>query len=158
MGYQQGIEKKAEIRRILRRIADLTDGDWSELPIPPAALEQPERFFSADELEELRGLADAVEVPQDPIYEALNLAVRGDLSGNCAQVGITPNSRGASVLHGFRWRTLIAAGARGNAISVHCRARTGSRLGLCDSEFAGNRRQSRGRERQRASCLAWRSF
>src|SRR5690606_27196201 len=57
LGFQHGAEKKTEIRRLLRRIADLTDGDWSELPIPAEARANPERFFTANQLAELRGLA-----------------------------------------------------------------------------------------------------
>jgi acyl transferase domain-containing protein/short-subunit dehydrogenase len=101
MGRQHGTEKKTEIRLLLRRIADLTDGNWSELPIPSAARSNPKQFFTADQLEELRGMADAVKVPLGNLT-ALNLAVLNDLAANAAQVAVVSNNgSGARVLHGF---------------------------------------------------------
>ncbi len=101
LGYQHGAEKKTAIRALLRRIADLTDGDWSELPIPPEARQQPERFFTPAQLEELRGMADAVELPLGNLA-ALNLAVLSDFAGSAAQVALLSRSgAGTTVLHGF---------------------------------------------------------
>ena len=90
MGRQHGLEKKTEIKRLLRRIADLTDDDWSELPIPREARTRPEPFFTANQLEELRGMAEAVGVPLGNLA-ALNLAVLNDLAANCAQVATVAN-------------------------------------------------------------------
>jgi acyl transferase domain-containing protein/short-subunit dehydrogenase len=99
MGRQHGLEKKTEIQRLLRRIADLTDDDWSELPIPEDARTRPETFFTANQLEELRGMAEAVEVPLGNLA-ALNLAVLNDLAANCAQVAtVATGPTGQSVLH-----------------------------------------------------------
>ena len=99
MGRQHGLEKKTEIQRLLRRIADLTDDDWSELPIPQEARTRPESFFTANQLDELRGMAEAVEVPLGNLA-ALNLAVLNDLAANCAQVAtVCQTPGGASVLH-----------------------------------------------------------
>ncbi|MEX0679047.1 MAG: SDR family NAD(P)-dependent oxidoreductase [Pirellulales bacterium] len=99
MGYQQGLEKKTEIHLLLRRIADLTDGDWSELPIPEAARSQPERMFTPEAWAELQGMADAVEVPLGNLA-ALNLAVETELAENAAQVAIIPPGQARSgVLH-----------------------------------------------------------
>jgi acyl carrier protein len=101
LGFQQGAEKKTEIRRLLKRIADLTDGDWSELPIPPGARANPERFFSPNQLEELRGMADAVEVPLGNLA-ALNLAVLPDFAASAAQVAlVTHAGTQTQVLHGL---------------------------------------------------------
>ena len=99
MGRQHGLEKKTEIKRLLRRIADLTDDDWSELPIPQDARTRPETFFTANQLDELRGMAEAVGVPLGNLA-ALNLAVLNDLAANCAQVAtVATGPTGSSVLH-----------------------------------------------------------
>ncbi len=99
MGHRHGLEKKTEIRRVLQRIADLTDGDWGELPIPRGSLSNPEAYFSPLQLDELRGMADAVEVPLGNLA-ALNLAVQNDLAANSAQVAIVcHHSRRRGVLH-----------------------------------------------------------
>jgi|GEM_PF-774000 len=101
LGFQHGAEKKTEIRRLLRRIADLTDGNWSELPIPAEARNNPERYFTPAQLEELRGLADAVEVPLGNLA-ALNLAVLPDFAASAAQVALVTNSAGKTqVLNGL---------------------------------------------------------
>ncbi len=101
LGFQHGAEKKTEIRRLLRRIADLTDGDWGELPIPAEARTNPERYFTPAQLEELRGLADAVEVPLGNLA-ALNLAVLPDFAASAAQVALVNTSGGKTqVLHGL---------------------------------------------------------
>ena len=62
IGWQQGQQFKAEIRRILRHYADCVGDQLDDLP-GQASRFAPERCFSADELDELQGLADAVEVP-----------------------------------------------------------------------------------------------
>jgi acyl transferase domain-containing protein/NADP-dependent 3-hydroxy acid dehydrogenase YdfG len=99
MGRQHGLEKKTEIQRVLRRIADLTDDDWSELPIPHDARTRPEPFFTVNQLDELRGIAEAVGVPLGNLA-ALNLAVLNDLAANCAQVAtVASGPTGQSVLH-----------------------------------------------------------
>ncbi len=101
LGYQQGAEKKTEIRALLKRVADLTDGDWSELPIPAEARKNPERFFSPNQWEELRGMADAVEVPLGNLA-ALNLAVLPDFAASAAQVAlVTHVGTQIQVLHGL---------------------------------------------------------
>lgn len=101
LGFQQGAEKKTAIQALLRRIADLTDGDWSELPIPAGWCTNPERFFTPDQLEELRGMAAAVEVPLGNLA-ALNLAVLPDFAATAAQVALVTHAGSQThVLHGL---------------------------------------------------------
>ncbi len=62
IGWQHGRQFKADIRRILRHYADCVGEQLDELPGQASRI-APERALSADELDELQGLADAVEVP-----------------------------------------------------------------------------------------------
>src|SRR5690606_16724521 len=108
MGEQHGLEKKTEILRILRRIADLTDGDWSERPIPAEARDNPKRYFTPDESEELRGMAAAAGVPVGNLA-ALNLAVQHDLAANTAQVAVLAKGPSkTNVLHGLVGETSLS--------------------------------------------------
>ena len=74
MGVAHGRQKKREIQRILRRHADLADAE--ELPLA-ASTADPAGHFTASELDELRGIADAVGVPLANIL-AHNLAIYCD--------------------------------------------------------------------------------
>src|SRR4029079_4888569 len=59
----------------------------------------PEPFFTAIQLEELSGMAEAVGVPLGNLA-ALNLAVLNDLAANCAQVAtVASGPTGQCVLH-----------------------------------------------------------
>ena len=61
-GFDEGRHHRAEIRRALRRYADQATAAL-ESPVPAAAATDPAGYFSADELAELEGLADAVAMP-----------------------------------------------------------------------------------------------
>ena len=61
-GFDAGRQNRAEIRRVLRRFADSAGVDF-ESPAPMAATIDPAGYFAAEELAELEGMADAVNMP-----------------------------------------------------------------------------------------------
>jgi acyl transferase domain-containing protein len=61
MGWEHGRRYQNEIRRILRNYVDRSGGQPGELP-GQANVENFEKILSADELDELQGMADAAEV------------------------------------------------------------------------------------------------
>ena len=63
IGYQRGKQLKDQILNQLRQIADLAGSTRGTLVIPDGAIKDPASYFSADQLDELRGMADAVHVP-----------------------------------------------------------------------------------------------
>ena len=73
MGREHGQQKKTMIRRMVRRFADLADGDLARVPVAGALADGLEQHFTRDELDELRGMADVVGVPLHNLL-ALNLA------------------------------------------------------------------------------------
>ena len=100
-GYQQGLEKKTEIRATLRRIADLTDGDWGELPLPPEARTNPERFFTPRNSKSCAGWRPRSKCRLGNLA-ALNLAVLNDFAANATQVALVSHAGDAThVLHGL---------------------------------------------------------
>lgn len=88
IGRQHGSQQFTAIRAAVRRIAELTDGDYSELPIPRDAWENPRPFFAADELAELEGMADSSGISLGNLA-ALNLTLRNAL----ARDGVLPDTR-----------------------------------------------------------------
>ncbi|HTU26886.1 MAG TPA: SDR family NAD(P)-dependent oxidoreductase, partial [Pirellulales bacterium] len=87
LGWQHGQHFKAEIRQILRTYADCVGGELGELPGQASAI-APERLLSADELDELQGVADAVEVPLGNLiaHQLALLAEAGTGAGQFAVV------------------------------------------------------------------------
>ncbi len=102
MGFQQGRQEKENIRRILRRYIDLAAPGMDDLPGSTAARLDPDIVFDPDQLDELQGIADAVEVPLANIVSH-NLAIFSDLGTHCLQFAI-PASRNAAggLIHGMR--------------------------------------------------------
>ncbi|HEY1784090.1 MAG TPA: KR domain-containing protein [Pirellulales bacterium] len=84
IGWQHGRRFKTEIQRILRHYADCVGDQLDELPGQTAGI-APERALSADELDELQGLADAVEVPLGNML-AHQLALTSELGAGAGQM------------------------------------------------------------------------
>ena len=76
MGFEHGRQQKKAIRRILRRFADL-DFEPDQWPIPGSSTENGNAHFTSDALDELQGIADAVQVPLNNIV-ALHRAIRSE--------------------------------------------------------------------------------
>ena len=95
IGFAHGTEYRAAIVHLLRRFADLADGNLDETgPVPADRLSE---LFEFDELEELRGMADALQVPLANLL-AVNVAIdmaRGDGTEQCAQT----LGRSATLVH-----------------------------------------------------------
>ena len=72
---------QGEIRRILRRYAEVSDDQLDELPGAHGRA-CPEQSLAADELDELQGLADAVEVPLGNVL-AHHFAVANEWGPSC---------------------------------------------------------------------------
>jgi len=87
MGLAHGKALSAEIKTILKRIADLPVSKLAALQ-SSTELANPERFFGEAELEELRGLADGVGVHLGNII-AHNLSLYPDYVGGCTQFAVT---------------------------------------------------------------------
>ncbi len=99
MGFEHGRQKRDAIRRILRRLADLADFDFTELPVAGTPDEGAERFFSADELDELQGMADSVQVPLSNLL-ALNRTIDADLgSGSLHLVATAASNSENGLIH-----------------------------------------------------------
>ncbi|HEX4142344.1 MAG TPA: SDR family NAD(P)-dependent oxidoreductase [Pirellulales bacterium] len=102
LGWQHGRQFKAEIQRVLRHYADCVGERLDELPGHAASV-APERLLSADELDELQGLADAVEVPLGNLL-AHHLALTSELGDGAGQMaspaGFTDGS--AQWIHAFK--------------------------------------------------------
>ncbi len=81
LGWQQGQTLQGEIRRILRRYAEASDDQLDELPGAQGRA-CPEQSLAADELDELQGLADAVEVPLGNVL-AHHFAVASEWGPTC---------------------------------------------------------------------------
>ncbi len=62
MGFQHGQARKEQIRRVLRRYADLAGSRWDRLRDMEALVENTNAFFSPDDLEEMRGIAKGADV------------------------------------------------------------------------------------------------
>jgi acyl transferase domain-containing protein/acyl carrier protein len=101
IGWQHGTQFKAEIRRILRHYADCVEDQLDELP-SQGWRSAPEQVLSADELDELQGLADAVEVPLGNIL-AHQFALTSELGNGAGQLSASLTANGhAQAIHAFR--------------------------------------------------------
>ena len=101
MGLEHGRRLKEQILRPLRRIADLTMGDTTELPMTRWSDSLPEEIFSEDELSELQGIADAIKVPVGNVI-AFNLTLLADLGSQSVQLGIALPGTAVRVRQGVR--------------------------------------------------------
>ena len=101
MGLEHGRQLKDQILRPLRRIADLTMGDATELPMTRWSDCRPEEIFSESELSELQGIADAINVPVGNVV-AFNLTLLADLGSRSVQLGMTLPGTAARVRQGIR--------------------------------------------------------
>jgi NAD(P)-dependent dehydrogenase (short-subunit alcohol dehydrogenase family)/acyl carrier protein len=77
MGLEHGQKKKAEIRRILRRYVDLAGPEIDDLPFQVGSTDDLAKYFTPDELDELQGIAESVQVPLTSIL-VHNLAIFSD--------------------------------------------------------------------------------
>ncbi len=62
MGYQHGQARKAEIRAILRRYADLAGSRWDRMRDMETLVAQADAFFGPRDMEEMRGIAKGADV------------------------------------------------------------------------------------------------
>ncbi|MBA4017501.1 MAG: hypothetical protein C0483_10045 [Pirellula sp.] len=95
MGREHGIRHGTEIRKILRRHVDLSG---PEIPLPRDLL-RPDRlrqFYSAEEMEELEGVADGAGVAVANLL-AHNLALTFDSGAGCVQFAMTAEENGTLI-------------------------------------------------------------
>lgn len=95
IGREHGLRHGAEIRRILRRHVDL---NGQEIPLPRDLL-RPDRlrtFYSAEEMEELEGIADGASVAVANLL-AHNLALTFDGGAGCVQFAMTAEENGTLI-------------------------------------------------------------
>ena len=95
MGREHGLRHSAEIRKILRRHVDLIG---PEIPLPRDLL-RPDRlrmFYSAEEMEELEGVAEGAGVAVANLL-AHNLALTFDNGAGCVQFAMTAEENGTLI-------------------------------------------------------------
>ena len=104
MGMTHGQAGKEAIEAILCRYADLDEQAFDGLArtaIPPRIRRT---LFSPEELEELEGLADAVDAPLGNLV-AHNLALFADLGDECLQFAVSDSAK--TLVHGWHGRVPI---------------------------------------------------
>ncbi len=102
IGCQHGTELKDPIRRALRRIADLSNDGFDELPIPQKVIERPERYFARELMDELRGIAEGADVSLGSLL-AWNLCLLSELGTSATHVAVCGSETVAGPpLHGLR--------------------------------------------------------
>jgi acyl transferase domain-containing protein/acyl carrier protein/NAD(P)-dependent dehydrogenase (short-subunit alcohol dehydrogenase family) len=97
MGWQHGQRFQAEIHRILRHYVECSGDQLNELP-GQSKNSNPQEILSADELDELQGMADAAEVPLGNLL-AHHFAVQAELGVGAGHLAIiaTQNQTGRLV-------------------------------------------------------------
>ena len=112
MGLQQGRQEKEKIRRILRRYVNLVLPETEDLAGSTAAGFDPGTVFDPDQLDELQGIADAVEVPLANIVSH-NRAIFSELGTQGLHFAV-PASRNAAggMIHGMAEHLPFAAAVR----------------------------------------------
>ncbi|PQO29748.1 type I polyketide synthase [Bremerella cremea] len=98
IGYGHGMQYRGEIRRILQTYAECVGLSIDELP-GSVRCGQAYGLLSADQLDELQGIADAVEAPLSNLL-AHHFAI-ADVLGEVEQVAATASEIG-SLSHGIR--------------------------------------------------------
>ncbi len=87
LGWQHGQAFKNDLRRILRSYAEAADDQLEDLP-GAAGRACPQQALSADELDELQGMADAVEVPLGNLL-AHHFAIGSEWGAGAGQCAVT---------------------------------------------------------------------
>ena len=98
MGLQHGRAEGENIRRVLRRYADLAGTRWDITPQVEEAVANPEVWFGDDELEELRGIAKGAGVAPEALI-AHNLRMFLDVGAGGLHFAIR-HGEGGAFLHG----------------------------------------------------------
>ncbi|HUR55890.1 MAG TPA: C45 family autoproteolytic acyltransferase/hydrolase, partial [Gemmataceae bacterium] len=98
MGLQHGRAEGENIRRVLRRYADLAGTRWDLTPQIEAAAANPSAWFGAEELEELRGIAKGANVAPEALI-AHNLRMFYDVGAGGLHFAVR-NGAGDDILHG----------------------------------------------------------
>jgi acyl transferase domain-containing protein/acyl carrier protein/NAD(P)-dependent dehydrogenase (short-subunit alcohol dehydrogenase family) len=112
MGQEHGRQEKRWIRQVLRRYADLSGSALDELPLRAGALQNPSALFAEEELAELQGIADAVEVPLGNIL-AHNLAMFAELGSGTMHFATSAATNAAgTLLHGLNEELPLSAALR----------------------------------------------
>ncbi|MGD9854398.1 MAG: SDR family NAD(P)-dependent oxidoreductase, partial [Planctomycetaceae bacterium] len=102
VGRQHGAELREPIRRALRRIADLSDGRFDELPVSRELLARPELSLSSEVMDELRGIAEGAGVSLGSLL-AWNLTLLAELGTGATHLIAAGNrTESGSPLHGLR--------------------------------------------------------
>ncbi|QEG35090.1 type I polyketide synthase [Bythopirellula goksoeyrii] len=99
MGVKHGQSFGSEIRRALYRLADMATSEVASSWTKFAG--EPEQTFTEDQLAELEGIADAIQVPVANIV-ALNLAMLAELGSSSIQFAVEVERNGRTVRHGLR--------------------------------------------------------
>ncbi len=97
MGIQHGLSKRKEIHAILRRYADLAGPALENLPRLDRALFVRDVLCGPDELDEMQGIADAVQVPLGNIV-AHNMAQFPDAGAGCSHFAVTARRNAAGTM------------------------------------------------------------
>jgi malonyl CoA-acyl carrier protein transacylase/acyl carrier protein/NAD(P)-dependent dehydrogenase (short-subunit alcohol dehydrogenase family) len=106
MGMTHGQETKEVIEAILYRYADLDGQAVDKFGSNGHMAEDPLTLFSPEQLEELEGLADAVDAPLGNLV-AHNLALFADLGGESVQFAASDSAK--TLVHGWHGRVPISA-------------------------------------------------
>jgi acyl carrier protein len=115
MGLAHGRELQSQIRHVLRYYADLADETLDELPLAELRSD-PSQLFSAEELEEMRGIAEGAGVPQGNII-AHNLALLADLGVSTTQL-VVPGNRSTAMMHALEEPLPLVAGLREELLPI----------------------------------------
>eukprot|EP00913_Durusdinium_trenchii_P008917 g8383.t1 len=100
MGYRHGVAQADEIRRVLRRYADIAGSPWDRVVDLDTLVSWPETFFGADELEELRGIAKGAGVTFSSVV-AHNLRLYLDAGSGGIHFAVTAKENPTDgLLHG----------------------------------------------------------
>ena len=91
IGFQYGQTQAGEIRTILRRYADLVGIKWVRLPDIREAAAEADVYFHAEDMEELRGIADGAGVTVENMI-AHNLMLYPDTGSGCVQFAVAAGS------------------------------------------------------------------
>lgn len=100
MGLRHGKAQADEIRRVLRRYADIAGSPWDRVVDLDTLVSLPETFFGADELEELRGIAKGAGVTFSSVV-AHNLRLYLDAGSGGIHFAVTARQNPSEgLLHG----------------------------------------------------------
>ena len=99
MGRQYGLTQATKIRALLRHYADLVGSTYHRLPDTGEAVAEADRYFPAEDMQELQGIADGAGIMVESII-AHNLMLYPDNGCGCAQFALTAaDNAGMGLIH-----------------------------------------------------------